>query len=271
MNFTATPVNTFAEIADGLLADYNQEGPSEIIASVTAPGDTVVIVWEPSDDEPSYTTTAPTGNTASGVDTYEDETYPRVLIYDYRVGQWSRAELVQTHANARMSETMDGCAWRGLYDATTAHVVLAQGALLVERGPSDALAYTDQTSVGNVGIPIDITTAWQAFAGPGGSQRVRSALVVAKKTEETEFSIDVDTVIDGDYDNPTSETGLAVASVSPAMTRVRPTYQKGTAHRVRVYEDVGVQNTENIRVTAIVFEVGIRKGHAKLADSQVGV
>lgn len=208
------------------------------------------------------------GATFTVEDSEEIETTPRVLLYDYFFRQWSRADLVQSNANTRLAEAVDGCAWRGL-DGAIAHVVLTQGALLVERGPADPLAYTDQTSTGNVGIPIDLQSSWFHAAGIAGYQRVRSIGIQASKPNASEYSVDLDYCRDGDYEHPETEAGLAVQVVSPAYTRVRPSVQKASALRVRIYEASGVQNSANIRVTALVFDVGLKKGPRRVAPTQI--
>lgn len=262
----------FSTVVNNLEDDFEAAiaaGTAVGIESVTSPGNTLVIVWEPTDEVPAYSSSAPAGNTLTGVDTSTTTTYPCVLVYDYRVRQWARHDLVQLNADERLSEVVDACAWRGLYDATTAHVVLCQGGLFVERGPTDALAFTDQTSTGNVGIPIDLQTAWYKFAGIAGYQRVRSISVVASKTEDTEYSIDLDYCVSGDFDVFETDANLTVASTTPGNLRVRPRIEKLTGIRVRIYEDAGVANTENIRVTGLVFEVGVKKGTRKVADTRI--
>lgn len=264
---------TTADVADELEAAIEALLASTllgVVASASALGSTLTVVFADGVHDQTFVLGDPSGATLSVESTEDVETNPRVLLYDYYHRLWSRLDLVQTSTNTHLSKIASGCAWRGL-DGRVAHVVLQQGALLVERASNDALAYTDQTSTGNVGIPIDVQTSWIHVAGIAGLQRVRSMGVQLAKPNDSSIHVDLDFDIDGDFDefNGLSET-FDWASPAPAYLRVRPSIQKFTSTRVRVYEDVGAPNLENVSITSITFEIGSKRGLRRVSDTQIG-
>lgn len=201
---------------------------------------------------------------------FSTDAAPRVLIYDYLRGFWSRANMPTNSAGTpRLNEMVGGCAWR-LGNGEYAHCALAQGALFVERASTDATPYADQNQGGSVSIPIDVQTAWINFAGVAGYQRLKEIGVQGEKPNASEYRVDLDYVIAGDYSNPSSETALFVTTTSPAYTRIRPSVQKCSAVRVRVYEQSSVAATENLRLVNLIFEVGLKKGPRRVSNGQVG-
>jgi hypothetical protein len=235
-----------------------------LLDSVSSPSNTLVVVWKDG-VVPAYTDTYSMG-TFDGVDTYT--TRPRTLVYNYLFRQWSRTEHPQTSTNTRGSEVMDCCVWRGL-EGDYAHVVLTQSNILVQRAANDANAFSDETSVGLVGVPIDVESAWFHAAGIAGHQRVRNIEIIASKPQESQYNVDVAWTRDGDYDRPEFATGLAVQTISPARTRVFPPVPKAHAHRVRIYELPSIGGSENIRVTGLVFYVGLKKRTGNLSSTQI--
>lgn len=195
-------------------------------------------------------------------------THPRLLHYNYFYRRWTTSNIVPTSTDARLSELVDGISWGGRGDED-AQVLLAQGALLVERRVGDSLAYTDQTSTGDVGIPIDLRTSWFHAAGILGYQRIKSIVIQGAKPNNSQYNVDLDYVRSGDYDSPETETGLTVTSISPARARVRPSIQKCSAIRVRIYEDAGVTSLENLSLSGLVFEVGLKKGPGRIPPAQI--
>lgn len=202
------------------------------------------------------------------------DTQPRVLLYDYLLQQWSRGELPQTNAQTRLSELVDGCEWRG--DGESLHVALAQGAILIERRrDSGVLEFADQTSGGNVGIPLDVTLAWLHLAGVSGAQRLYEMVV------QTERFNDADVFADLEYDFDGSYTGQVVApttyswprtgeTVTPSDLRIPPREQRARAHRLRLYEGVGVTSEETFAIVAMTATVGIESGKKRVANTQRG-
>jgi hypothetical protein len=261
------------ENADGditeMLADRSS-GLHLYIASVAVAGDDVRVVWQP-DVVPSYTDlpNGP-GNSLVGVDTSDLEVRPRVLTYDYLLKQWSRGVIRTASSTERLSEVVGACAWRG-HEGGIAHVVLQQGALRIERSERDALAYSDQLANGSeVGIPIDIRTTpfhpW-GFAGYG---RIRSCGIQAHKPNASELHVDLDYYTSGNFDVPDDvDLDATVDTTSPPYMRVRPRIQKA-ALGMRIYEEDGVLNRENVSIVGLVFEVGMKKGPRRVANSQIG-
>lgn len=259
--------STVASALQSDIFDLIDDGSiSHLIVDATLVSNTVVVTWAP-DVVPDYTESQPAGASLVGVDESELTTYPRVLILDTLRRMWSRAELVQTSTETRMSELVGGCIWR-LTSGENAHVALAQGALLVERASDDEHAYEDQTSTGFVPVSIDVKTRWLHFAGVAGYQRVRSIGVQTQKPNASEYHIDIDYTVSGDYDDYETEEAIYVASPSPAYTRIRPSVQKVSAQRIRVYEATG--SSENIKLVALVFEVGVKPGPRRVASTQTG-
>jgi hypothetical protein len=211
--------------------------------------------------------TGPTEATVTPTSTSRLVVHPRVLVFDYFFGSWTTADLVPPVSGSRLGEVVDGLHWGGLgYDA---HAVLAQGALLLQQDPDGATPWTDQNSVGDLAIPIDVRTSWLHLAGIAGYQRVWEIGLTARKPNASAFSFDLDYVLDGDYDNPVHEVGLATDYPSPAYTRLRPSIQKASAVRVRIYEESGIPSFENLRLTSLIFKVGVKRGPNRVANTQI--
>lgn len=197
-------------------------------------------------------------------------TRPWTLIYDWNARQWSRADHVQTSTNPRQSEVVDAAAWGGIGDAD-AHAVLMQGALLIERSPLDPSRWSDQNHVGTVGIPLDITTSWIHLGGIGGYVRVRSMGVQTIRTDDAAIFVDLE------YDRSGGHNSADIApstyewdSPAPDYLRIRPREQKVNSVRLRIYEAPTVGITENVRVVALSFDVGLNPGLRRVRDGQIG-
>lgn len=192
---------------------------------------------------------------------------PRVLVFDYFFGAWTTADLVPPITGSRLSEAVDAVSWGGLgYDA---HAVLAQGSLLLQQDPDGSTPWTDQNAVGSLAIPIDVRTSWLHLAGIAGYQRVWEIGLTARKPNASAFSFDLDYILDGDYDAPVNEAGLTTDSPSPAYTRIRPSIQKASAVRVRIYEESGIPSLENLRLTSLIFKVGVKRGPNRVSNTQI--
>lgn len=267
---TSTQVGDALQTAVQTLLDA--DAPDTIkfeVDSVTSPGGSVVLELL-ADVDLTITGTGPGDSTLTFAVSESTETRPWVLRYHYDVEQWSRADLVQTNANTRLAELVDGCYWQG--DTGPRHVALAQGAALIERLPTDALAYADQTSVANVGIPLDITTSWIHFGGLAGYVRVRSIGVLTERDENGAMHVDLE------YDRSGALTGEEIepstydwTSPAPAYLRVRPREQKVSSVRMRIYEDSGVTTAgSTVSIVGLVFDVGVLPGMRRVSDAQVG-
>lgn len=257
----ALAVDIQALIADGTLRDVIVSATPNIVSGQ------LEVVWAP-DVVPSYSDSSPGGNNLSAVDTSDMEVQPRVLLLDYRALQWSRANMVDVSTTERLNECVAGCAWRGV-EGGTAHVVLHQGGLHIERGPRDATPYADETSTGTVGIPIDLLLTPFHPAGFAGYQRLRSCGIQAHKPNFSEYSVDLHYYTSGDFQRPDAiDEDVAVETVSPAYSRVRPRIQQA-AIGLRIYEAPSVAARENIKVTGLVWEVGMKKGPRRVSNAQI--
>lgn len=241
---------------------------SHQVVSCSVNGDEITLVLVV-DLELTLTTSA-TGGAIGYTYEFSIETRPWVLVYDWNVRKWSRADLVQTSTSPRLSEVVDAAAWGGIGDAD-AHAVLLQDGLIIERSSGDALQWSDQTSTGTVGIPIDITTAWIHFAGINGYKRIRSIGVETIRVDDEAIAVTLE------YDRSGSHTGLEIEpseyewdEPAPPYLRIRPRVQKVNAVRLRIYESPTVGITENVRVVALTFDVGIKPGLRRVADGQIG-
>jgi hypothetical protein len=245
------------------------------VASADSPGATIVVVLLPGETA-TLSSTAPVGNGGNAINwvlTEELTTQPRVLAWDTRFQQWSRWDLVQTSSNPRLSEVVSATVWRG--DGGSCHVVATQGALLIQRQPDDALAYADETSVANVGIPLDLTWAWWKLAGIVGAQRLWEATVQTTRYNQAQvfatLEYDRDGTFDGEQIQPTAYTWPRTGeTATPSRLPVKPRHQRAGAHRLRLYESVGVTTARTFSVTAITLHVGVESGRQKVRAATRG-
>jgi hypothetical protein len=184
---------------------------------------------------------------------------PLVLLYDYQHDVWSTAPLPLGASNW-MSSGAGGTLWRGTA-GDTLHVVLEQGALLLERPPTDATPYVDTDRNSDDPIFLDVTTERIAVDGIAGFQRIKLIGIVLDKPTASAVNVQLWYDVDGGVAELT-ET-ISFASPAGAYLRVKPRHQKCTAFRIRIYETVGSPATENLQITGIHLEVGIKKGTRK--------
>jgi hypothetical protein len=271
--FEGGPNDFASDVAEGLAAEIESLIPTlllGVVASVSVLGSAFTVVFADGVHGQTFTLQDPGGGTLTAESTVEVEVAPQVLLYDYSVRLWSRLDLVPTSgATNLLSQVAASCAWRGL-DGQIAHCVLSQGSLLIERAAGDPLEFADQNSVATLGIPIDIQTSWIHIAGIAGYKRTRSGGVQLEKPNVSSMHVSMDYDIDGEYDenNGLSET-FDWASPAPAYLRVRPSIQKFSACRLRIHDD-GDTITESVSVTSITFDVGVKKGLRRVADTQIG-
>lgn len=256
-----------ARIGDGASVDHDLR---ELIASVSSPGATVVVEWQP-DVVPSYSdsTTAVAPADIVGVDTSALTTKPQVLVFNYFTRTWSRHDLQPTSLTARYAEAVDGCMWRGTAEANQ-HVVLTQNAILVQRSPRDADQFLDQNYLGDsVPVPIDVRTTWLHFANVANWQRIRTIDIQGETPQDSSLFVDVETDVSGDHAHPELDT--YTWSTAPSSGRIKPRIQLCSSVRVRIYEtEDDASLSENIAITALVFELGIHKGPRRQGDGQTG-
>lgn len=277
VSFTTTvPASSATSIAsslEGVIDDLvAADAPDTLqfeVASATSPATAVIVTLLPG-VEATLSGTAYNGNTISAVLTETIETQPRVLLYDYLLQQWSRGELRQTNATTRLSELVDGCEWKG--DGGSLHVALAQGAVLVERQTGADDEFTDDTSTGSVGIPIDVTFSWWHLAGAAGAQRLWEIAVQTERYNQAAVHAELEYDFDGSYSGqvvqPTTydwpRTG---ETVTPADLRIPPQHQRCRAHRLRIYETGGVTTAETMSIIGMTVELGVQQGMTRVNTS----
>lgn len=272
-----------SQVADALAAvvtalvaaDPPEDTLRWLVASVSSPGNTVVVVLREDVDLTLVGFTSAAGTSTNTASSREDiETRPRVLLYDYLVQQWSRGELPQTSTNTRRSELVDGCEWRG--DGESLHVVLAQGAILVERRrDSGALEFADQTSLATVGIPLDVTLAWLHVAGVSGAQRLYEMVVQTERYNQAAvfatFEYDFDGTYTGQAVTPTTYAWPRTGeTVTPSDLRIPPARQRARAHRLRLYESADVTTEETFAIVAMTATIGVESGKKRVSSTQRG-
>ncbi len=272
----AVAVNTIADnLAAAIQALVIADAPDTLrfeVSSVTSPGNTVVVELL-GDVDLTLTGDAPGSCTNVASLEEEIETRPWVEIYDTILQQWSRAELPQTNAETRLSELVGGCTWRG--DGGSCHVALAQGSILIERQPGTSLTFADQTSTGIVGIPLDLTFSWWHLAGISGAQRLYEAAIQTERYTSARVHVDLEADNDGSYDGrqlpmTTYEWPRIGDATTPADLRVKPRFQRARAHRLRLYEDVGVTTEETMAVVAVTLTAGVEPGTKRVSGAQRG-
>lgn len=179
---------------------------------------------------------------------------PLVLLYDYQHDVWSTAPLSRGDDSLWMSSAASGTLWRGT-SGDTLHVVLEQGAILLERPASDPTPYADAL---NEPIYLDVTTERIQLDGIAGFQRIRWIGIVLDKPTASAVNVQLWYDVDGSV----AELTETITFPSPAGSylRIKPRNQKCTSFRLRIYETVGSPATENLQITGIHIEAGIKRG-----------
>jgi hypothetical protein len=187
---------------------------------------------------------------------------PSVLLYDYQHDLWSHFSLPlgdQPGGSAAMSAVVGGCEWRGT-GRESLHVVIEQGAVLVERSANDAAPYTDQDRNSDDAIPLEVATAWVHPSVLAGYQRTQEIGISLDKPSASGVAVDVSTDMDGSYDPDALVETFPFPSPAPAYLSCRLRYQKGAAYRVRVYELGTIPEAENLSITGMTMKVGLKRG-----------
>jgi hypothetical protein len=157
-----------------------------------------------------------------------------------------------------MSAAVGGCAWRGT-GRESLHVVVEQGAVLLERSVRDADRYTDEDRNSEDAISLEVQTGWIHPSGIAGYQRTQEIGISLEKPNASAVAVDVETDMDGSYGGALTQT-FTFASPAPSYLSCRLRYQKGAAYRVRVREAGTIPETENLAITGMTMYVGIKKG-----------
>ena len=196
---------------------------------------------------------------------------PRVLKWDYLVGQWSTAEILPPNATAWLSSTAGGCSWRG-NERDLSHVVLCQGDLLIERGRDDATPFMETNSAGSDRpVRMDIETGWISMAQIAGVVRLYElGIQLADSTNAVHAELDVD--VNGSYSTSSPEGrhwGDIDTTAAPNYCRFCPATQKLSSFRLRVYEPT-MTEAADVKFLGVTARVGIKRGLRRVGDAQIG-
>lgn len=188
---------------------------------------------------------------------------PRTLLYDILRQRWSVSFLPEGDlpgGTSAMSGAVGGTVWGGLGLAQR-HVLVQQGALMIERPARSATPYADENRAGNVSIPMRVVTKPIHLDGIAGFKRIRRVVSVLEKPNASGVLVTLHAwrPSDGPYSS-------AVANLhtfaSPASERPKfgPGTQKCSACWIEVEELTPVPEEENLRVVGFQLEVGVKKG-----------
>lgn len=181
---------------------------------------------------------------------------PRVWIFDYLHGLWTRADLTSAWTDARSCAINGSCAWRGA-EGEELHAIATQGGVIVERASTDASPYSDENAAGaSVGYPIDVRLAWLQLGGSVGLHRVREIGVLVEKLAAGSLLFDVAYDLDGTYDETADQT-FTLASPAASFMRAKLAVQKATALLWRIYEPSNPTPGRRVRLRAfMLYAVG---------------
>lgn len=217
---------------------------------------------------------------------------PIALVYHYAekdergVGVWTRFTLPegdQTTAgdgDSWMSSGADACVWRA--GGEQLHVVLQQGALIIERDSGDADLHVDQVRTGTAGNSadtnayngFDIELGWLSLAGLLGCKRVWKVLAIHDPivADSPGIRLDVDSdVHSGEY----PETGVSTQTLTRSAPAVgvsdfRLGVQKLSGMRLRLRRTGSFTDLPTWSVLGFSLEIGVKPGLRKTASSQRG-
>lgn len=204
---------------------------------------------------------------------------PTILLYDYFHRLWSTAlppqmGIAGTGANPRFHDMQSATWWRGI-QGETLHVFLQQGGGIgVERAQTDTVFADQEADEDLVPIPMDVTVEWIHLAGIAGYKKLGSIGIQLEKVDDVRVQVDLYYDINGDYDE-TSPDDTFYDLAAAGYVRIRPSIRKCSAVLIRVVEysaDGGgaVPQTENLKITGLTLEVGIKKGPRRVPDTRVG-
>lgn len=168
----------------------------------------------------------------------------RVLVYDYYVQKWSTFAI---------SDVRSSCLYGGKWTYAKATSVVQENS-----------GFTDP---GNADISLYIKTAWLNWAGVTGFSRVRRMLILGSYISPHNIRVRV-------YMTPSESSGTAVQDIYMVSTpgelhRVPMARQRCSAMQVEIWDDyVEVTPGEGYDISALAFEVGLKKGLVKLPSGK---
>lgn len=211
---------------------------------------------------------------------------PIVLVYHYVEQVWTRFTLpegdqtILDDGDSWMSTAVDACVWRT--GGEQLHVVLQQGALLIERDRNDEDLHVDQIRLGTAGNSsdtnsysgFDIEIGWLSLAGLARYKRVWRVYglhdpIVA---DSPGLRLDIDSDIHaGEY--PQTGVGTETLTVSAPQLGVsdfRPTVQKVSGMRLRLRRIGSFTTLPTWSILGFALELGLKPGLGKTTASQRG-
>jgi hypothetical protein len=208
---------------------------------------------------------------------------PIVLVYHYVAKIWTRFTLPEgdqtsiVDGDSWMSTAADGCVWRAAAGEQL-HVVLQQGALLIERDANDEDLHYDQVRSGTSGNSsdtsayngFDLQTSWLSLAGLAGLARVRKADIHADPAEATDPDLGVTVEFElasGEYPDLAPQS-LSRSAPHDGYIRAPLRVQKLSALRIRLQRSGSFTTLPTWSVLGLSLEVGIRRGPRRVPDTQ---
>lgn len=163
------------------------------------------------------------------------------LVYNYLFDQWS---VFTNHA------IVQACIYQNKYTFVKSSAVCWQ----------ENSGYYDDTD----SIIMKLTTSWLSFAELQGFQRVYKLMLLGeyKSSHQLQVKVYYDFV-----DTATQTTSIGVFNTPPYMYRLFLSRQKCTSIKFTI-EDTGVAVTESLEISAMAFEVGVKRGLNKLAATR---
>lgn len=188
---------------------------------------------------------------------------PQTLLYDLQRQRWSVSNLPEGDlpgGSSGMSAAVGGAVWNGP-GLEQLHVVVQQGALMIERPASSATPFADENRAGDVSIPLRVRTRPIQLDGIAGFKRVRRVVAILEKPDASGVRVTFYAYrpSDGDYDGAASSVH-AFASPADPRPKFGPSTQKCSACWMDFEELPTVPATENVRVVGFQLEIGVKKG-----------
>jgi hypothetical protein len=209
----------------------------------------------------------------AGNDDVTDE--PIVLKWEYYLRQWSKDVLEPPNSVAWLSSSASSCVWRG-NERDASHIVLCQGGLLRERGRDEATPYADTNAAGTEEVVrVDLETGWIHLAGIAGHVRTHE-IGVQLADQATDGAIDIQLRIDryGTYPTGSPEVhhfGGDDQATLPSYLPVKPTVQRMTAFKLRLFELDEPENEAPLTIVGFSVRVGLQRGTRKINSATRGV
>lgn len=166
------------------------------------------------------------------------------LVYDYLVQKWSRF----------VDYSAVGCGnTDGLFTFCASDGVVSRETTTYDENGSFA--------------PMKMVTSWISPAGIAGFQRIRRIYVVGDYKSAHTLRVKVAY----DYNSTFTQTSDVTAQTgAPYMYRIDLDTQKCSAIRVSIEDVESTAQGESLNITALLLEVGVKRGGAKLPAAKIG-